>query len=503
MIVSAMVRATGDKAMRFEHLRHSFATYLLACVLMPRDGSFLALPGGLDEDCVSLARRDLILNRIAGHNRLGRSAVHVVSQLCGHGPVTTTLRWYTHMLDWSLGAYTNRRLLEPQLPVGSVRILFPQDGEVSFRADQSLRRADRRRRARDSDLTPSSSTGSFVQASDMVPALVPAAGEVHLMSIFASLRRSYAGSPGITTQVSPGVQFARSYPEPAAQQAISKVPNWSRVREALLASRGGEMASSAAKIAQAKAGDVKRWGKMADLISGPRREGEVRMRFQPKMSRAKLEKFNVERWRSEFPALPRGSTKKDMVDIIWERASSRIEDPDVKWALEEFCRFYSVDTGFASFQKRKDALRYYRGLARMGFEQALEVSLLSITGNRATFAASTLSKPAADSSSGVQVQPRSCEWLRWHLTEKLPKSLRPPQPTGADIWANKRWPRAVAIWINPNKIFGDTSAPEAKIDPHARYAIRFALTMLAIVGLDGIRTPDRRRGWIPGYGGYF
>lgn len=501
-IVRALVRATGDKTMRFEHLRHSFATHLMACLLLPRDGTFSAYPAGLDEDCISRAKADRVLARVAGEGRRGRSAVHVVSQLCGHGPVTTTLRWYTHMLDWSLGAYTNRRLLEPRVPIESALAVLPQRPEALKRADQTLRRADRRRRALQAAPFRETSSGGLIPPPLFTQALLPAKGEVHLMSVFASLKRQNAKIDQAFTPAT-GVQYARRYLAPADQQSIRIIPSWRTIREALLSLRTGTSPQAAARAANVEPRDVKRWLKIADLISGPRREGELRMRFQSKMSRARLDEFDVAKWRREFPASPRGPEKLDMVETIWRLASPRIDDPDVKWALEEFCRHYSVETGSASFQKRKDALRYYRGMAKMGFERSLDVSLLSIAGNRASFTKTPIKKSSRSNASVTETGPRSCEWLRWRLAGTLPRPLQPLQPKGADVWAGKRWPRAVAIWIDPNRVFDGAVAHPAKIDPHARYAIRFALTMLAIAALDEVRTPDRRRGWIPGYGGYF
>ncbi|MFN3725218.1 MAG: tyrosine-type recombinase/integrase [Allosphingosinicella sp.] len=486
-IVRALARATGDQTIRFDHLRHSFATHLLVCLLLPRDGTFLPVPSGLDPDCISDVRRDRIIARVSGRERLGRSAVHIVSQLCGHGPVTTSLRWYAHMLDWSLGAFTNRYLLQPLVSTRSaLKVISNRKPKVRL---ESLQRADLRWRTKQNSGAAPARSLSHYRTPIMRPALEWCDGKVHLMAVREALRRSLPVDR--STHHIPFVRRRSS--RPRADMGLSS-PSWMKVHDAIMANRKGVAAKVAAKTAGVTSRDVKRWLKIGDLISGPRRPGETRMRFQSKMSKERLAKFDLADWRAKFPSKPKG-TQFDLVDRIWREATLVIDDADVRWALEEFCRYFSVDTGYTSFLKRKDAQRFYRGMGKMGLAHALEVSRLSQNGQRASF---SKSQPQAGSTVDVS-HPRPCEWLRWHLAKRLPKRLRPKEPRGADPWLGRRQPRAIAIRINPEVLVGGC---EGKGGNHARYAVRFALTMLAILSLEGIRTPPRRRGWIPSYGGY-
>lgn len=98
-----------SRDLHFHHLRHSFVSYLLATLLLPRVERLpeMAVPRSL-RSVISLERRDRVSDRLLGAERLGRAALHAVAQLVGHMPVTTTLKSYAHLLDLSLSIYTNR-----------------------------------------------------------------------------------------------------------------------------------------------------------------------------------------------------------------------------------------------------------------------------------------------------------------------------------------------------------------------------------------------------------
>ena len=95
-----------------------------------------------------------------------------------------------------------------------------------------------------------------------------------------------------------------------------------------------------------------------------------------------------------------------------------------------------------------------------------------------------------------------CDRLRWRLAGALPEMLRPkPRIVMAD--PQDRFPRAVAIHVGIPKVPSRRRNDPVKPNNHKRAAVRFVLTMLAIATLDNIKEPSRRRGWRPGYGGYF
>jgi len=99
--------ASGSDRVNQNHLRHSFASYLLATLLLPQDDPTPAVPPALAE-VVSHARFHRVADRLLGAGRLGAGAVHAVSQMMGHTGPDTTLRYYCHLLDLSLGLHCSR-----------------------------------------------------------------------------------------------------------------------------------------------------------------------------------------------------------------------------------------------------------------------------------------------------------------------------------------------------------------------------------------------------------
>lgn len=126
LVNRTLKRVTGDEFARYHHLRHSFASYLLATFLLPRDLRALPRVDGLDGDTISHRRRELISDRLLGHGKLGRAAAHCVSTLCGHASVETTLHSYGHLLDWLVGLYVSRPDAQPNLSLTAGRNLTGQ-----------------------------------------------------------------------------------------------------------------------------------------------------------------------------------------------------------------------------------------------------------------------------------------------------------------------------------------------------------------------------------------
>lgn len=106
-IEAALGSASGTGHVPFRALRHSFASYLLATLLLPRDASDPFVPASL-ATAVSRERADRVSDRLLGTARLGAGAVHAVSQLMGHVGPRTTLHSYCHLLDLTLGQYVAR-----------------------------------------------------------------------------------------------------------------------------------------------------------------------------------------------------------------------------------------------------------------------------------------------------------------------------------------------------------------------------------------------------------
>jgi integrase len=101
-------KVTYDENITFGALRHSFVSNLLSTVLLPGDGTCLPFPAGLDDQCLSLARKARLERGLIGEEKLGQAALHAVSEMVGHAPVSTTLGTYAHLLDWSVGAHVCR-----------------------------------------------------------------------------------------------------------------------------------------------------------------------------------------------------------------------------------------------------------------------------------------------------------------------------------------------------------------------------------------------------------
>lgn len=106
-VMEALRQAAGSAHLKLNHLRHSFASYLLATLLLPQDATDAAVPARL-ASVVSPQRFTRIVDRLLGHQRLGAGALHSVSQLMGHTGPATTLEHYCHLLDLSLGLYCAR-----------------------------------------------------------------------------------------------------------------------------------------------------------------------------------------------------------------------------------------------------------------------------------------------------------------------------------------------------------------------------------------------------------
>jgi hypothetical protein len=113
-IRAAMQHATGDPDIRFHSNRHSFATYLLLCLIVP-NGFDLSWLTGLTPDLVSVDRQTKLKEAFLGRNRLGQSALHAVSQALGHSDVRVTLSSYTHLADVALWAFVSQNVVQPKI----------------------------------------------------------------------------------------------------------------------------------------------------------------------------------------------------------------------------------------------------------------------------------------------------------------------------------------------------------------------------------------------------
>ncbi|MBT0666129.1 hypothetical protein KI809_17600 [Geobacter pelophilus] len=100
-ITYGLAAVTGDATLRFHHLRHSFANWLLVRLV----GNSAGLRGSapfLDHPLFSDHRIIELRNALLGNENLGRKAIYAVSLLLGHGEISSTLTSYLHLCDWLL-----------------------------------------------------------------------------------------------------------------------------------------------------------------------------------------------------------------------------------------------------------------------------------------------------------------------------------------------------------------------------------------------------------------
>jgi len=115
-ITRAMRQVTGDETLRFHHLRHSFATWMLLRLAGDSRGlrskaPFLDHPE-FDDERIAQLRAELLENE-----PLGRKSAYAVAALCGHSNPGTTFSSYVHLCDWLLGQELNRDSSLPDIDV--------------------------------------------------------------------------------------------------------------------------------------------------------------------------------------------------------------------------------------------------------------------------------------------------------------------------------------------------------------------------------------------------
>jgi integrase len=132
----AMHQVTGDKTLRFHHLRHSFANWTLIKLLRDdiswQDLPFFRLDEFSQESCKTF-RRGLLANGDQGTKHL-----HELARLMGHESPGVTLQSYIHMLDWILHRSQFMPTCEPELNVTSIASLTGlSKDQIYFQAKKS------------------------------------------------------------------------------------------------------------------------------------------------------------------------------------------------------------------------------------------------------------------------------------------------------------------------------------------------------------------------------
>lgn len=99
-IKQAIVQVTGDRTLRFHHLRHSFANWTLVRML----STTMSLPDSpfLKHPVFSTQRCNEVVNGLLQNSDAGRKFLYELARLMGHLSPETTLLSYVHILDWLL-----------------------------------------------------------------------------------------------------------------------------------------------------------------------------------------------------------------------------------------------------------------------------------------------------------------------------------------------------------------------------------------------------------------
>ncbi|WP_133064274.1 site-specific integrase [Sandarakinorhabdus cyanobacteriorum] len=95
-------------------LRHSFATHVITCLVLPDEPIPLPLPRAWTADIVSVERKRRLHAAFLPEGHVGLSVMQAVRYLMGHASHTQSLVTYMHELDWLLAAHLWREGTQPK-----------------------------------------------------------------------------------------------------------------------------------------------------------------------------------------------------------------------------------------------------------------------------------------------------------------------------------------------------------------------------------------------------
>lgn len=98
-IESALRSVSGDRSLRFHHLRHSCATWTFIRLMAASDPP-PTIPALSPERWPHTPEK--LLKNLTGNDGSQRRCLYLVAQLCGHASPETTLLHYIHLCDWLL-----------------------------------------------------------------------------------------------------------------------------------------------------------------------------------------------------------------------------------------------------------------------------------------------------------------------------------------------------------------------------------------------------------------
>jgi integrase len=121
LITKALQHAADDSTLRFHHLRHSFASWMLLMLWFGEYGEEIGLPPGFfgtHHDQARLAMSRAVWRELLGRAPTNRRTVLQVSALMGHSGLDVTMGSYLHFPDLLLGRMVRR--LTPSISIGTL-----------------------------------------------------------------------------------------------------------------------------------------------------------------------------------------------------------------------------------------------------------------------------------------------------------------------------------------------------------------------------------------------
>lgn len=356
-----LANITQDRSVGFKTLRHSFASYLLATLLLPEDCSTTARPAALHDDAVSQHRQARVAAPLLGKGKLGQASLHAVSQLCGHAPVSTTLQNYAHMLDWSVACYVDRRSIQPGLSIEDA-------AGLTTMSHAALRKSVLR-----SELVAASAANARpLEDEHHRPVLPPrlrrgrgraAAGappSIHLDTVLDSATRKIVGDAGrrgrgIVVWSERGVRRSHHGYKSTDQSGFARL-DWRLIQSALEAERSANLEQFCCdNNLPVKA--VIYWEREVELFRGSMLPNGMPRHLSANSGRLVL---NV-----GWPRSPAQGADARLADRIWAEGA-KIKGPAFRRALHIFRECYDGQRNEVLPKTLADARVLYRALARLG-----------------------------------------------------------------------------------------------------------------------------------------
>ncbi len=113
----ALKTVSGDKSLRYHHLRHSFISFTLLRLLESKPNALLESTWSTDDNGhIAMPNEDVDLSKLAGlppQHRPSRKRLWLLALWAGHASPDETLSSYSHLLDWALGKLLSQRFDVP------------------------------------------------------------------------------------------------------------------------------------------------------------------------------------------------------------------------------------------------------------------------------------------------------------------------------------------------------------------------------------------------------